>query len=65
MEQVPVHRISPVIERVPLSGGGYSSILSITTLLGFNETNIECVAVFYEGSTPFQFTSPVTLLIQG
>ena len=62
MEQVPVHRISPVIERVPLSGGGYSFI---TTLLGFNETNIECVAVFYEGSTPFQFTSPVTLLIQG
>ena len=51
-------------EKSPLSGGGYSSSLSIGTLLGFNETTIECVVVFYERS-PFQFTSPVILLIQG
>ena len=52
-------------EGSPLSGGGYSSSLSISTLLGFNGTIIECVVVFYEGSPPFQFTSPVILLIQG
>ena len=52
-------------EIVPLSGGGYSSSLSIRTLLGFNETTIECLGIFYEGSPPFQFTSPVILLIQG
>ena len=52
-------------DRDPLSGGGYSSVLSIRTLLGFNETTVECVAIFYEGSPPFQFTPPVTLLIQG
>ena len=52
-------------EIVPLSGGGLRSSLSIRTLLGFNETTVECVAVFYRGSSPFQFTPPATLLIQG
>ena len=48
----------------PLDGGGYWSSLFISTLLGFNETTIECVAVFFDVH-PLQFTTPVTLLIQG
>ena len=39
-------------------------ILSIGTLLVFNQTTVECVAVFYDG-TPPQFTPAVILLIQG
>ena len=52
---------------VPRTGGGLSSSLSIQTHLNFNRTTIECVAVFFhiQGSSPFQFTAPVTLLIQG
>ena len=55
------------IEGDPLNGGGYRSSLSISTLLGFNETTIECVAIFFQRSPPNQilFTTPVTLLIQG
>ena len=53
------------IEGVPLSGGGYGSSLSIRTLLGFNRTTVECVAIFFDGSLFVQFTPPVTLLIQG
>ena len=37
--------------------------LSIGTLLEYNTTRVECVATFFDGSP--QFTSPVTLLIQG
>ena len=50
---------------VSISGGGYRSSLSVITLVGFNEITIECVALFFQGSFLFQFTSPVTLLIQG
>ena len=50
---------------IPLSGGGFRSSLSIETHLDFNETTIKCVAIFFERSSPFQFTEPVTLLIQG
>ena len=50
---------------VLLSGGGYASSLSIRTLLDFNDTTIKCVAIFLQGSPPFQFTTPVALLIQG
>ena len=53
------------IERVPLSSGGFNSSFSIPTLLDFNQTIIECVAVFYRESDPFQFSPSVTLLIQG
>ena len=53
------------IEKVTLSGGGLRSSLSISTLAGYNGTMIECVAIFYRGSSPIQFTPPVTLLIQG
>ena len=52
------------IEGVHLNGG-YMSSLSVRTLLSFNETTIQCVAVFLQGLTPFQYTIPVTLLIQG
>ena len=38
--------------------------LSIGTLLEYNMTRVECVAIFFDGSPP-QFTSLVTLLIQG
>ena len=53
------------IEGVPLSGGGFRASVSVRTLLNFNETTIECVAVFLQGSLPFQYTTPVALLIQG
>ena len=38
--------------------------ITFQTLLEFNQTTVECVATFFDGSPP-QFTSPVTLLIQG
>ena len=56
---------SVTIEKVPLSSGGLYSSLSIPTFLDFNQTTIECVAVFYQRSDPIQFTPSVTLLIQG
>ena len=43
-------------------GDKYS--LSIVTLLEYNETTVQCVATFLDGSPPL-FTPPVTLLIQG
>ena len=52
-------------ENSALSGGGFRSSLSICALPGYNKTAVECVAIFYRGSFPFQFTAPVTLLIQG
>ena len=52
------------VVKVPLSGGGFRSSLSVATLPDFSETSVQCVAIFYQG-TPFQFTPPVTLLIQG
>ena len=52
------------IEKISLDEG-FRSTLLITTLLDFNETTVECVATFYEGTDPFRFTPPVTLLIQG
>lgn len=53
------------ITKVSLRGGGFTSSLSVETCLDFNETFVECVEIFYQGSSLFQFTSPVTLLIQG
>ena len=50
--------------RVPVGDGGFASCLSIAILPGFNNTAIECGAVFFDGS-PLLFTPPVTLLIQG
>ena len=43
---------------------GVTTILSISTILMYNETTIECIATFIDGSLP-QFTPLVTLLIQG
>ena len=43
---------------------GVARILSIGTLLVYNETAVECIATFIDGSPP-QFTPPVQLLIQG
>ena len=51
--------------KVTLSDGRLKSSLLIQTHLHFNRTTIECVAVFLQGSPPFLFTSPVTLLVQG
>ena len=50
--------------RVPVGDGCFVYFLSIATLPGFNNTTIECGAVFFDGS-PLLFTPPVTLLIQG
>ena len=50
--------------KFPLSGGGFRSSLSVATLPDFSETSVQCVAIFYE-ETPFQFTPPAILLIQG
>ena len=49
--------------RVPVGDGSFVYFLSIATLPGFNNTTIECGAIFFDGS-PLQFTPPVTLLIQ-
>ena len=56
--------LQSVIKR-PLSGGGFSSSLSIETHPDFNETTIQCVAIFFRILSPFQYTAPETLLIQG
>ncbi len=50
--------------RVPVDDGGFGSFLSIATLPGFNNTTIECGAIFFD-SSPLLFTPPVTLLVQG
>ena len=50
--------------RVPVGDGGSIYFLSFATLSGFNNTTIECGAIFFDGS-PLLFTPPVTLLIQG
>ena len=44
--------------------GGKIYSLSIGTLLEFNQTTVECVAVFFD-ERPALFTPAVTLLIQG
>ena len=44
---------------------GVSTHLSIGTLLVYNGTTIDCVAVFIDGSSSPQYTAPVALLIQG
>ena len=43
---------------------GFSTILSIATLLVYNRATIECIATFTDGS-PHQLTTQVALLIQG
>ena len=40
------------------------TILTISTLLVYNGTTVECVATFIDGSSP-QFTPPVAFFIQG
>ena len=44
------------------SSGGVVYLLSIETLLRYNQTSVECVATFSEGSSPI-LTAPVMLLI--
>ena len=64
---VPVNRINSPnisINDIQESGGGRINTLSIGTLLEFNQTAVECVAVFFHG-TPSPLTPAVTLLIQG
>ena len=58
--------ISPNISTCEIQqiGGGRIILLSIGTLLEFNQTTVECVAFFIDG-TPPQVTPAVTLLIQG
>ena len=49
---------------ITTSNNGTIFLLSIGTLLDYNETTVECVATFLDGSPPI-FTPNVTLLIQG
>ena len=51
--------------KTPLSSGGLNSTLSIETRLDFNGTTIQCVVIFFQGSSPLMFSEPATLLIQG
>ena len=46
-------------------GNAVAHILSIGTLLKYNQTTVVCVALFFDGTPPPQFTAPVALLIQG
>ena len=55
---------SPNISTGEIQQIGSGRILSIGTLVEFNQTTVECVAFFIDG-TPPQFTPAVTLLIQG
>ena len=57
--------INSTSTKSPLSGGGFNSSLAIETHSDFNKTTIQCVAIFFQGSSPFKFTAPVILLIQG
>ena len=64
---MPVNKInSPNISTnvIQQIGGGRIYTLSIETLLEFNQTTVECVAIFFDG-TPPQVTPAVMLLIQG
>ena len=64
---MPGNRInSPNIsfDEIQQIGGGRIYTLSIETLLEFNQTTVECVATFLDGSPP-QVTPAVVLLIQG
>ena len=49
---------------ITTSSNGTIRLLSIGTLLEYNGTTVQCVAIFVDGSPPI-FTPPVTLLIQG
>ncbi len=51
------------LQNVSAVSVGATSMLSIGTLLVYNGTTVECVATFFDGSSP-QFTAPVALLIQ-
>ena len=55
---------SPNISTGEIIQIGRGRILSIGTLLEFNQTTVECVAIFFD-RTPLQVTPAVTLLIQG
>ena len=52
------------IDEIQQVGGGRIYTVSIGTIVEFNQTTVECVAIFF-GGTPPQFTPAVTLLIQG
>ena len=47
-----------------IGGGRIYTLSIIETLLEFNQTTVECVAIFFDG-TPPQVTPAVMLLIQG
>lgn len=52
------------IDRLLLHGNDFLYTLIIGTLLEYNQTIIECVAIFFDGREQ-QSTAPVTLLSQG
>ena len=64
---VPVNRLNSPnisIDDIQENDGGRIYTLSIGTLLEFNKTTMECVAIFFDRITSW-LTPAVTLLIQG
>ena len=52
------------LPNITISVNGTIRSLSIGTLLEYNGTTVQCVALFLDGTPPLP-TLPVTLLIQG
>ena len=61
LERAGVRNVSSSVQ---FNGNIKHYTLSIVTHLEYNQTTVECVATFNDGSPP-QFTGAVTLLIQG
>ena len=53
------------VSSIPLSDGGITYKLMIIALPEYNNTSIECVAVFLDPGLPIMETAPIVLLIQG
>ena len=52
-----------ITDRILLPSAEFRHSLTIDTLLEYNQTTVECVAVFFERTSVL--TEPVVLLIQG
>ena len=51
-------------QNINTSSSGAMHTLSIGTLVEYNGTTVQCLALFFDGTPPLS-TLPVTLLIQG
>ena len=57
-------KLPNVTESIQNEGNILTYLLSFDNLDGYNQSEIQCLAVFVDGS-PTLFTEPATLLIQG